>query len=129
MERIADLIDCLVKQGKWNESNAEAIRRRPRAATALRAGMLRHKDPLVREKCAELLREDQFQFTSGVPDLIEALRDPSVHVRFDALWTLEQTLEFDLRWWLEVEAYKTPAVVLHRKVLEWWKRNRHYVWW
>jgi|ERR1700693_2276027 len=125
MEKISALIDGLSRDGKWQEANAEAIRKRPRAGKALRAALLRHRDPNVREGCAELLGE--FDDIAAVPELISALRDSSEHVRFDALLALEKILKVDLRWWLNVEAYRDSPRKVHDRVSGWWRRNRHYV--
>jgi HEAT repeat protein len=127
VEKIASLIDGLSKEGKWHEENAEALRKRPRAVKELRAALLRHPDPDVREGCAELLAE--FEDTAAVPQLIEALRDTSPHVRFDALSALSRILKADVGWWLNIEAYQSRPAAMHRRVTEWWKRNRRYVWW
>jgi len=46
---------------------------------------------------------------------LEALRDTSPHVRFDALSALSSILKADVGWWLNVEAYHSrPATMLTR---------------
>jgi HEAT repeat protein len=121
VERIADLIESLARDSR----NADALRKRPRAVRQLRTALVSHKSENVRETCAEILGD--LEDTTAVPELIQALLDESVHVRFDALWALEKVLRADLRWWLRVEAYKDQAPRLHSRVSTWWKKNRDYV--
>jgi HEAT repeat protein len=123
VEQISDLVESLAHDSR----NADALRKRPRAVRQLRSALVSHESEKVREACAEILGD--LDDTTAVPELIQALLDKSVHVRFDALWALEKVLRVDLRWWLRVEAYKDQAHRLHGRVSVWWKKNRNYVWW
>jgi HEAT repeat protein len=124
---LATMIDRLVVNGKVQHSVVEALGSRPRAVPALRKAVISHPDPEVRHVCAELLRDAED--SSAVPELIEALKDESPHVRFDALGALTRILRIELGWWLNIEAYHDSPGKMHRRVSEWWKRNSGYVWW
>ena len=83
-------------------------------------------DPLIRECCAELLREHGS--ARAVPDLIQVLHDESWHVRFDAMWAIEELCHFDsggLRDWLDVEPDQPHK--LKARVKAWWKLNRRFI--
>jgi Lhr-like helicase len=128
MPKLAHLIASLSKNNKWNETSAKALRKSGRrAVNALLVALENHPDPLVREGCAELLGDTLD--TKAVPGLINALKDKSVHVRWDALSALNKILMIDLCWWLNVEVYKDEAIVIHKKVNKWWLRNKRNVWW
>jgi hypothetical protein len=100
---------------------------RRNAVDALCVGLLTHPDDGARELCAELLGD--MHSTKAVPPLIEALRDRSVHVRWDALRALSKLLYCEIGWWLRIEGYKSQPGMMHRRVSAWWKRNRSRVWW
>jgi HEAT repeat protein len=123
----AALIDLLVVDGRIQQSVVDALAAKPRAVRALRAAVVSHPDPGVRHTCAELLRDAED--TAAIPELIEALKDRSPHVRFDALAALERILKVDLRWWLRIEAYHSRPRAMHKRVAAWWRRNRRDVWW
>jgi HEAT repeat protein len=106
---------------------AEVVKSRRNAVECLCRALLSHPDEERRHFCAELLREAGD--TAAVPALIIALRDKSPHVRFDVLSALCKILKVDLGWWLNIEAYDSTPGRMHRRAAEWWKRNRHYVWW
>jgi HEAT repeat protein len=128
MPKFAQLIASLSKNNKWNEKSAKAIRKAGRRAVkALLDGLKNHPDPLVREGCAELLGDTLD--TKAVPGLINALKDKSDHVRWDALSALNKILMIDLSWWLNVEVYKDEASLIHNRVSKWWLRNKRNVWW
>jgi len=121
------LVNELVRNGQRDHEKAEAVKKRRNAVEALRVAVVNHPDEETRHFCAELLREANE--TTAVPELIEALRDRSPHVRFDALSALSRILKTDVGWWLGVEAYQDSPGRIHRRVAEWWKRNERYVWW
>ena len=123
----AALIDLLVVNGKVQQPVVDTLAARPRAVPALRAAVVSHPDPEVRHTCAELLGDAED--TAAIPELIEALKDRSPHVRFDALGALERILKVDLRWWLRIEAYHSQPGTMHRRVAAWWRRNKRDVWW
>jgi HEAT repeat protein len=123
----AALIDNLVVDGKFQQSVFDVLAAKPRAVPALRAAVISHPVEEVRHACAELLRDAEN--TSAIPELIEALKDESPHVRFDALAALERILKVDLRWWLRVEAYYSKPGTMHKRVMGWWRRNKCDVWW
>jgi len=126
-ERTTALVDRLVVDGRFQKATADELMQRRNAVEALCARGLVHPDEETRHLAAELLRDAES--TKAVPALIRALRDQSPHVRFDALSALCKTLKTDIGWWLDIEAYHNSPAEMHARVSEWWRRNRHYVWW
>jgi HEAT repeat protein len=102
---IRDHIDALSQNQKWSEASAEAMRRNVRRAVRpLLTALETHVDQLVREGCAKLPGEAED--TKAIPGLIEALKDESQHVRWDALASLNRILMIELNWWLRIEVYR-----------------------
>ena len=126
-ERTKALVDRLVVGGQCQKEAVEELMQRRNAVDALCQHGLVHPDEQTRHLAAELLRDAES--TKAVPALIKALRDESPHVRFDALSALCKTLKTDIGWWLDIEAYHNTPADMHTRVSEWWRRNRHYVWW
>src|SRR4051812_15436469 len=94
----AELVDRLVVGGVCQREVVDELVRRRNAVEALSVAVVDHPDEETRHLAAELLRDADR--TSAVPALIEALRDSSPHVRFDALSALSKILRVDVGWWL-----------------------------
>jgi HEAT repeat protein len=125
--KTAEVVDRLVVNGSRQAAAIEELSSRRNAVDALCKALVSHPDEETRHLCAELLRDAGR--TKSVPALINALRDRSPHVHFDALSALSKILWIDLGWWLDVEAYRNAPALMHRRAQEWWRRNRRHVWW
>jgi hypothetical protein len=98
-----------------------------RVVRHLTTHLLKNPDPIIRETCAEILR-DRGQ-ARAVPFLIEALKDKVLFVRQDALWAIGPLCGLE-RTMLETILRITnidPPKKLHREVLEWWRSNKRYI--
>ena len=125
MSKTKELIESLAQSSAEAHTQLRSLGRR--AVATLRGAVRDNPNALVREQCAEILGD--IGSTAAVPDLIAALRDDVVHVRWDALRALEKILLIDLATWLDVEVYRDKPEIVHRKVSAWWRSARRYVWW
>ena len=105
----------------------ELVKADNRVVRYLTSNLLNNPDPLIRETCAEILR-DRGQ-ARAVPFLIEALKDKELFVRQDALWAIGPLcgLEVTMLEHLLCITNLDPAKKLHRKVSEWWRVNKKYI--
>lgn len=127
MGKYRDFIDGLMGRGKFKRPAYDAlVRANNRAFPFLVEALHNHEDEDIREICAEILGDRKS--TKAVPALIEALKDESLFVRQDALWSIEKICKYQsggLYSWLELDPENPPE--LHQRVLEWWELNKRYI--
>ena len=127
MGKYADLINGLFERGKFRRGNYEAlVKANAGVVPFLCDAMKNHEDECVREVCAEILGERGSP--AVIPALIESLRDESIYVRQDALWSIERICLYSvnaLMYWLDLNVEEPDD--WHARVLEWWNLNRRYI--
>lgn len=127
MGKYSDLIDGLMKNGRYVHANREPlVEADGRAMRPLITALANHKDETIRELCAEILGERDSP--KAIPALIAALQDDSLSVRQDAQWSIESICKYQsgaLGDWLDLN----PSVESdnHAKVQEWWATNKKYI--
>lgn len=127
MGKYADLIDGLFAKGRFRRPVFDAlVKADGRAFGSLVHGLLCHKDPDIREACAEILSARKS--AKAMPFLIQALEDDSLFVRQDAVWAMERIAHMEaggLSCWLDLDY--DNATELKARVTEWWEKNKEYV--
>ncbi len=125
--KYSDLINGLLERGKLQKKNYDAlVAADGRALSPLLRALRQHPDDTVRETCAEILGDRKSW--KAIPALIEALRDPCLFVRHDALWSIERICLYTpnaLSFWLDLDRYRPDQ--MYRRVSQWWRLNRRYI--
>ena len=127
MGKYKDLVDGLMNKGRAVQANKDAlVAANSRAFPFLVDGLGHHEDEVIREICAEILGERES--TKAIPALIEALNDPCISVRQDAIWSIERICRYEngaLLSWLDLDHEEVFGA--RDRVLEWWQANKKFL--
>jgi len=129
MGKYADLIEKMhSKAGGFQGRVYDAlIKADGRARLPLERALLSHPNDDVRHDCAEILGERGS--AKSIPTLIEALGDPVLYVRQDALWSICKICHMQtwaLMMWLDLH-YDEDYMSEKKKVDEWWTVNKRFI--